>query len=209
VKSTVVRDAIHFSSTLQGWCTPEKVEHLVESLLSLNEKADQYRIVIVEIGVFGGKSLAALTVAGEHIGARVYGIDPWTSPDALANVSEPANIEWWSGLDYEKIYFDVVEAFAPRQCTRILRMTSAQAAALIPRVDLIHIDGNHSEAQSLLDVTTWLPKMPAGGIIWLDDLDWYEAGQNTTAKARTFVEARCDLVGTYGTGTRYGCFRKR
>lgn len=60
---------------------------------------------------------------------------------------------------------------------------SAQYASQVEdgSVDILFIDGGHTYAQLMADVTAWIPKMKEGGIVLLDDvrLKEYPAGVPT------------------------------
>ena len=61
---------------------------------------------------------------------------------------------------------------------------------MIP-IDILHIDGNHSEQASYLDVTKWVPLVRSGGWIFFDDMTWFENGVFTTARAVEWLNANC------------------
>lgn len=186
---------------LQGWCTPAKAEALVESVFELPMGP-----VCVEIGIFGGQSLSALAVACGARGGHVWGLDPWRRDDALAHVAEPENRDWWSKVDYELVYAQCLRTFLDFGLLRsstIVRATSARGAALFApsSVDLVHIDGNHSEEESLADVERWLARLKPRGILWMDDIDW-----PSTRRAQETIGRICDPVSLVGSCARY---RKR
>ena len=53
-------------------------------------------------------------------------------------------------------------------------------------IDILHVDGNHTQDIALGDVQMYLPKVKKGGYIWLDDANW-----ETTHLAREFLFANC------------------
>lgn len=60
---------------------------------------------------------------------------------------------------------------------KIIELPSAEACRTVSRIigksiDFLHIDGVHSEAQALADVTNWSELVVSGGMIVLDDIDW-------------------------------------
>lgn len=181
-----------------GWCTREKATGLVESVFELPAAP-----LCVEVGVFGGQSLCALAVACAGRGGHVWGIDAWRKEDALAHVAEPENRQWWSEVDYERVYSQCLRTLLDLEllasCT-IVRSSSARAAALFDpeSLDLLHIDGNHSEEESEADVLRWIPKLKLGGVLWFDDVDW-----QTTRRAQEQVRRFCDPEGQVGTCARY------
>jgi predicted O-methyltransferase YrrM len=173
-------------SRLDGWCSEKKARALCAIVAFARPNT------CVEIGVFGGKSLFAIASVCYEYGGSVHGVDPWLKDEALVAVQEAENREWWSRIDLNVVYGKCVAAlnsFGLQACCHLHRMTSEKAAPLFERVDLLHIDGNHSETQSTLDVKLWLPKVPSGGIVVFDDVDW-----PTTATARSMVEQECDRL---------------
>lgn len=185
---------------LDGWCTIEKARAMME-LVERERPA-----VLVEIGVFGGRSLAAMADACRQNGyGHVHGIDPWSAPAALESVEESANIDWWAKVDYEGVYTRCKRALWAMQLepfVTIMRLTAEEAApAFAPEsIDVLHIDGNHSEASSTRDVTLYLPRVRTGGHIWFDDMDW-----PSTHNALRIMREQCEEVGAAGT---CGLFRK-
>jgi hypothetical protein len=69
---------------------------------------------------------------------------------------------------------------------------------MFDEVDVLHIDGNHSEEQSTADVHMWLPKIRSGGLVWFDDTDW-----KSTENARRLLAERCEHVSDVGTCALY------
>lgn len=64
-------------------------------------------------------------------------------------------------------------------------------------IDLLHIDGNHTE-QALRDVDRYASNVIIGGMLVLDDLDW-EGGGVQKAKARAMELGFFELY-PLGTG---------
>lgn len=157
---------------LQGWCTPEKAKHIAKLIVENDME------LAVEIGVYGGRSLLPMGMAFEHIGkGKCYGIDPWCAAASVASEQNQANIDWWSKLDHEAIYRGFISAVLENGLSHRcywLRFLSEQTAKLFSdgEIDLLHIDGNHSQKSALRDVDLWLPKVVEGGYIIFDDIDW-------------------------------------
>jgi hypothetical protein len=55
-----------------------------------------------------------------------------------------------------------------------LKETAERAAPLVDEIDVLYIDGNHTESLSALDVSLYLPKVKSGGYIWFNDSLWGE-----------------------------------
>lgn len=186
---------------VEGWCSKEKALAMMDLIIETNPK------VCVEIGVFGGSSILPTASALKFLKRGVvYAIDPWDNSECLKGDNDEKNSEWWGKIDLEKIYQgyrNMLREYGLEKYCRTLRTTSEKAAQNISEIDILHIDGNHSEECSTFDVMTYLPKLKSGGYIWLDDTNW-----STTRKAVEYVMESCDFVKSVNDG---GCmlFRKR
>ncbi len=154
---------------LDGWCDVEKAQALAAIVIGLRPK------VSVEIGVFGGRSLIPMGMAHAIVGGHVIGIDPW-SKDASLDGMDGANKDWWASVDHEAVYQGFLNA-ANRPIAegfiQVARNTSDKAIDAIPAViDLLHVDGSHSEKASCFDVQTFGSRVRAGGILVMDDIEW-------------------------------------
>jgi predicted O-methyltransferase YrrM len=156
---------------MDGWADETRVGTLIDLVLLHRPKR------AVEIGIFGGRSLAAMGFALQHLGEGfVWGIDPWSKEAAIEGESE-ANVKWWSELDIERIYVtfmqNIIALKLTQQC-RWIRAKAEEAAALFPdsSVDLLSLDGNHSELASCREATMWIPKIAPQGVIVMDDIHW-------------------------------------
>lgn len=174
--------ALKYLPQLEGWCTDYKASLLMDLIFSLQPE------VVVEVGVFGGKSLIPIAVAlkeNEH--GKIYGVDPWKAADSVVGM-EGEHYEYWNKIDYEAILKDLVRKIKKWKLinqVEIMRTTSKEAV-IEEVIDLIHIDGNHSEESALFDVQTWIPRVREGGIIIFDDLDWH-----TTESAQQWLNENC------------------
>lgn len=173
---------------LHGWCSPEKASFLIDIVTKTKPK------VIVEIGVWGGKSFIPMARAlKENYGGVIYGIDPWQSAESVQWIMEDANRNFWNYANHEWVYQDLLQKvalFDLQNQVRIIRATS-EAAPPIYGIDILHIDGNHSDHTSFFDVTKWVPLMNSGGWIIFDDMRWCEQGVFTTARAGQWLDANC------------------
>jgi hypothetical protein len=89
-----------------------------------------------------------------------------------------------------------IDQFGLRDQVILVKNTS-EDAAIIPKIDVLHIDGNHSKKTSLLDVTKWVPLMNSGGWIIFDDMTWCEKGTFTTASAVEWLDQHCIKVAQF------------
>ena len=189
--------------SFHGWCTPQKSVRLME-LIYRNKPQ-----ICVEVGVFGGSSLyptaAALQYNNKGI---VYAIDPWAVDPCLEGM-DGVNADWWSSVDLVKIMHDFMDKMHrygvdSRYC--VMRMTSKESVNYFGdnSVDILHIDGNHSEESALFDVKSWLPKVKSGGYIWFDDVNWPQ-----TAHAVSYLMNECELDPSCLPEDTYLLFKKK
>lgn len=153
----------------EGWCSIGKAD----AMHRLIKERNIHRIV--EIGVYGGKSLLPMAYTCRERGfGTVFGIDPYTTDDAIQTADNDLN-ERTRAIDFEAVYQRVLanlERFEMSHLCKILKMTSTKAAPLMGDIDLLHIDGNHDEANVTNDIDLYIPKVIPGGVVWFDDLDW-------------------------------------
>ncbi len=155
---------------LEGWCSKEKAINFIDLVLEVNPE------VCVEVGVFGGSSLFPVASALKFLGSGVViGIDPWDRIECLKNIDpirNPQNFEWWAKVNLNYVYYlytSMLQQHKLEPYCITLRTTSEKAIREIQTIDIVYIDGNHSQPSSLQDVTLYLPKVKAGGYIWLND----------------------------------------
>jgi len=180
--------AVAYMKELHGWCSEEKASILIDLILKMRPQ------VIVEIGVFGGKSLVPMAYALKaNKTGKIYGIDPWSTEASVEGIMKDDILHFWSWIDHESILQDLkgkIEEFALSDQIELIRSTS-EDAGLIQDIDILHIDGNHSDAASYLDATKWVPQVVSGGLIIFDDIDWTENDSNPTFRAVKWMNEHC------------------
>lgn len=184
-------------SETMGWCGLEKAEHL--ALLTLDARPD----LIVEIGVFGGKSLIPLALAAKQYGGKVAGIDPWLAGAALEGTNSEANDKWWAALNYEQVFGSFIQAlhnFGVTDTVQVMRMMDVDALKDFKdgSIGILHVDGNHSPEVSRRYIEQWGPKVKPGGYLIMDDTDW--PSQAETVK---LIESRYTLVNSFPSWAVY------
>lgn len=185
---------------LPGWCPPEKAAELSRLVRT-------YRpAVVLEVGVFGGRSLLPMAVACRENGAGVcYAVDPWTTTAALEGTVQPKDSGWWQGQDLQSVKLHFLTAMLHLGLSpwvAVLEARWADCHPVVPEVDLAHIDGNHSPEVSATDTRLVLAKTRPGGFIVMDDTD--SPGQ--IAAALRMLDSQCHLIRDWGTWRTY---RKR
>lgn len=150
--------------SLQGWSTSEKISALTTLICVMNPTK------VVEIGVFGGKSLIPMAQALKSNGiGKIYGIDPWSAEESAQGLNGNDR-DWWLNLNHIEIFRELMQKmteYGLQSNVEIINTTSA-AAPLIDQIDLLNIDGNHSAQSTYFDVLKWVPALRTGGIIVLN-----------------------------------------
>jgi hypothetical protein len=179
MSSELLHSIAQMLNRVPGWCSIDKATDLAEVILERKPK------VIVESGIFGGRSLFAMAmVLRANGGGVVWGVDPWTVEAAHEGEKDKANIDWWEkNVQLEEIYRQFVQNtldFGLLPHINWIRAKGEVAAGVFaPRsIEFFHLDSNHSELISCREVETWAPKMADHSIWIMDDTDW-----STQAKA--------------------------
>lgn len=190
--------------TIDGWCSVEKAMNFIDLVLDVKPE------VCVEIGVFGGSSIYPVASALKFLGhGMVIGIDPWDRFECIKNfdpVEFKAHYEWWSKINLDAIYIsylNMIKRYGLKDYCLTLKTTAEQAVSEIDSIDILYLDGNHSEASSEQDVQLYLPKVRQGGYIWLNDSLW----QQSQSSIDLLCEA-CEIVKVVDQGNCI-LFKKR
>jgi predicted O-methyltransferase YrrM len=201
----IKQEAFAFMNQLQGWCTERKASTLIDIILKTRPNK------IVEIGVYGGKSVVPMACALKAVGkGKIYGIDPWDNGAAVVGVMNQDNLNYWSTINLQAIKAELVRKifqFGLEDSIVLIESTS-EAAAPIQDIDILHIDGNHSDITSYFDVTKWAPLVKSGGWIILDDMTWYENGTFTTARAAEWLDTHCKKFAEFKDVSVWGIWIK-
>lgn len=173
---------------LEGWVSAERGCELADLIVANRPK------VCVEIGVFGGRSAISQALALEEVGSgKLYAIDPWRVEPALEGEND-SNKKWWSeNVDLNEIHLNFINSVwrigVHHHLVPIRALSQDCVALFYGGIDMIFIDGNHSEPSSTRDVVLYLPLVRPGGIIIFDDTDW-----PSTQKAIAILDHCCELV---------------
>lgn len=167
-----------FADNLPGWCTPQKAYALASLVIGTRPE------VIVEIGVFGGRSFLPMALALKEIGkGMAIGIDPWSAAASVEGQMHPEDVKYWGQMiDHEEVYkrfTSEVFKLGLNNMTRVMRLRSDQAP-VPPMINILHIDGNHGE-QANADARRFAPVVVVGGYAILDDIGWTGGGPQRAA----------------------------
>jgi len=159
-------------SHVEGWCDLDKACDLAATVLAIRPK------VIVEIGVFGGRSLIPMALACQHLNQGVViGIDPW-SAQASTDGYDEANAKWWGSLDHEAVYrrfMSHLRELGLQGYVVVERSKSDDVKFEITEIDFLHIDGQHTE-QAIRDANRFASMVRVGGFVCVDDTGWTNHG---------------------------------
>lgn len=184
--------------TLHGWTSPERCCELASLVL------EHHPHVVVEIGTFAGRAAFSLGMACREQGfGKCYTIDPFKAEAAL-EAENKENRDYWATINYHAIHQTLIEnlwRLGLDGWTIPIRAASQHCSGLFVSIDMMYLDGNHSELASCRDVELYLPKIVGGGLIVCDDANWA-----STQKAMTMLDCACTLLKDAGA---YRIYRKK
>jgi len=155
---------------IQGWLTDEQAAVLVEEVGFLPKGG-----TILELGSWKGRSTALLGMAAtaSDRGIRLYAVDHFEgSPDERATFHHDATV------DLDGVYPDFLENLAKLgvlgRTVVPIRRSFADALGEVPdeSVDLVFLDGDHAEGETLKVFLRLKPKVKAGGTVVFHDYNW-------------------------------------
>ena len=203
--AAIKKQALYNMSLCDGWCSDQKGAFLVDLVLKVRPQT------VVEIGVWGGKSLIPMASALKGLGqGTAYGIDPWDNQASVEEMEEQANLAYWSWADHKLVKGKLVgkiRQFSLDYYVELIQSTSADADPILD-IDILHVDGNHSDKTSYFDVTKWVPYVKSGGWIVFDDMTWYEKGTFTTARAVNWLDTNCIKFVEFTDACKWGVWVK-
>lgn len=140
---------------LGGWFTEAEAEvyrSLVQSIRSG---------IVVEVGVWKGRSISAILDVCRANQNRVYAVDTWKPDLRDAGYREAAR------CDIAAVFRDNVARLGHATTVEILQEDSREAARHFSdrSVDLAFIDADHSYGAVIEDLRNWLPKIAQRGVL--------------------------------------------
>lgn len=119
--------------------------------------------LLVELGVDRGESYFAFCQSAleNSTGTRCFGIDLWTGDEHVGG--------------YDETTFREVSEHNARHYAAFSTLLRRNFDDALPRfapesIDLLHIDGCHTEPAARHDVEHWLPKLAPGGLLLMHDV---------------------------------------
>jgi hypothetical protein len=119
--------------------------------------------LLVELGVDRGESYFAFcqSAAENETGTRCVGIDLWQGDEHAGGYDETT---------FREVSEHNAAHYAAFSILRRANFETAHAEFSAESIDVLHIDGLHTEAAVRRDLAAWLPKLRAGGILLLHDV---------------------------------------
>ena len=138
---------------LDGWFTETEAE-VYRSLVQRIRCG-----IVVEVGVWKGRSISAILDVCRTNQNRVYAVDTWRPDPRDAGYREAVR------RDIAAVFRDNVARLGHATTVEILHEESRDAARLFfdRSVDLAFIDADHSYKAVIEDLRNWLPKVCAAG----------------------------------------------
>lgn len=183
-----------------GWCPVDKAMVLASAVIFTRPS------VVVEIGVWGGKSLIPMAMACQALGhGKVVAIDPWSPQVSIEgfNINDPQdqrNIAWWSTQDHEMVYLSFIQNLRDLGLTDIVDVRRTRSDDVTPPdgIGLLHVDGSHTE-QAIRDVDRFAAMVMTGGLVFTDDDHWSSGGPKVALEHLS--EMGFTVIGNLGTGS--------
>lgn len=164
--------------TLHGWCSTPKAHTLASMVLALRPK------VVVELGVWGGRSLIPMAMAVREVGqGKVYAIDPWSAQASIVGQITDGDKQFWGNQhNHDVVYADFLHKLHTSGVVEVVEVQRCQSeSATVPDgIGLLHVDGNHSD-QAIRDVEKYAPKCLPGAFCVMDDIGWTGGGVERAA----------------------------
>jgi predicted O-methyltransferase YrrM len=177
--------------TADGWCSPNKAAWLTRLIVSRQVAK------VLEIGIFGGKSLIPMALALQSAGGgTVIGVEPWSADVAISEPTNESNDAWWANVNFALIkerFFANCARYGVLAMIKVMEMDSDSAFRFLEpgdrQFDLIHIDGAHSPERALRDAKSWSRLVKRGGVVVFDDIGW-----PSVAPARDFLTRNLTVI---------------
>jgi len=180
---------------VHGWTREVQLRYLIRQVRALPDRA-----LVVELGVWQGRSVLALAEACRGTGKRVFAIDPWADYDEGGGPVS-GYLAQYGVRSFEEVY----QAYLAH-CRRLaleewivtVRAPSVETARTWSRgpVSLVFIDASHHYDAVSADLEAWVPLVRPDGVVCGDDWEWdsvRRAVQDFVARHPGYaIELPCD-----------------
>lgn len=192
-----MKDMLELNPKLMGWAELPKAISLYNLVLATRPA------VIVEIGVFGGRSAIPMIMACKKNGAGiVHCVDPWSSEISASGQVTEVDRKWWGSVNHEIAYQSFMDAIRKHSLEKHCEIHRMKSAEFNPpnQIDIFHCDGNHG-VDAVRDTIKFSSRVPQGGYVILDDLGW--SGGHVQQSAAWLKENGFLELHPLGTGALY------
>ncbi len=190
------------------WCSAEKVNLLMDLAVIARP------LVVVEIGVYRGASALPVAAVLKYFNyGKLYAIDPWNNAIAtrLLDPRDP-HLNWWVKVDMEEAelaFQGMIKNWGLEPYCDYFQFPSNVMTGAIPQeIDVLHLDGDHSEVGALQDAELYLPMVKSGGYVLISHLNIMIAGKSTKRLSYDFLSHHCEWVCSIDDGAT-ALFRKK
>ena len=163
-----------------------EAQKLYELLMELPKRSN-----VVEIGIQYGRSTTVFAEVSKLRSHHFTAIDPW-----VEDVSEEAKGHVYSQMSKYDWKFDLISKKSHDAFKKYHK-----------KIDLIHIDGDHTYEGVMTDMKDWCPKVKSGGYILFDDYGHDSLPEVFKAVSEYMIPDYYDYVGRYGD--KLGVFKKK
>lgn len=197
--AVIAKEIERISTELPGFQSDQRQKQMAQLVF------DQSPNIVVEIGVYGGRSLIPVALAMKrNRRGMIIGIDPWDSKihhEGLSSHNEDGDLSQEDLDNAHRKMWGAVEEYGLHDYVNIIRAKSCGVfltPLLDKRVDILHVDGAHGAAQVERDIYMFASMVRSGGFVWMDDTTW-----PTVKKACRILETFADMVLDQGTYRLY------
>jgi len=195
----VKKQAYTFMNEFEGFCQKEKASLMIDLIVRIKP------LKIVEVGV-PGKSLVAMACALKENGKGViYGIDSLDSMN-LGESKQGVNRNLWNFFRSDTVLKGLQAKFTKFGLQNHIQLvqTTSENASPISEIDILHLNGNHTEQSSLSEVKKWVPFMKKNGVIIFNDVN-----RTTTKMATRYLDQHCIKFKEFKGDVVWGIWVKR
>jgi predicted O-methyltransferase YrrM len=158
-------------AAIPGWTQDVQLRFLMRQVRRLPDPS-----VIVELGVWQGRSVLAMAEACRGTGKRVFAIDPWCDYDEGGGAVS-GYLARYGVHSFEEVYQSFVrhrQALSLEPWVVTVRQASGAAATAWAEgpIALLFIDANHHYEAVTADLQAWAPHVQPGALICGDDWNW-------------------------------------
>ena len=178
------RQARLATASIDGWLSEAQGQALFEYASRCTGRG-----AIVEIGSWKGRSTVWLAYGARMAGQRVIAIDPHV------NSREDPEAQTFAEFSRNLRLARVDDVVTP------VVMSSEAAAAVVPGgVELLFVDGDHSDDGAERDASAWLDRIIDGGVLLMHDVVTASyTGPRRVFRRRVCWNGRFDSIGRIGS----------